>query len=40
MATEIVVTSGVGMIVLDVRRGDGPVGCFDYTFGAWRRPSG
>jgi ABC-type nitrate/sulfonate/bicarbonate transport system substrate-binding protein len=34
MATEIVVTSGVGNIVLDVRRGDGPVGCFDYTFGA------
>jgi NitT/TauT family transport system substrate-binding protein len=25
------VTSGVGSIVLDVRRGDGPPGCFDYT---------
>jgi NitT/TauT family transport system substrate-binding protein len=25
------VTSGVGTIVLDVRRGDGPPGCFDYT---------
>jgi ABC-type nitrate/sulfonate/bicarbonate transport system substrate-binding protein len=34
MATEIAVTSGTGSIVLDVRRGDGPVGCFDYTFGA------
>ena len=31
MATEIAVTSGVGSIVLDVRRGDGPKGCFDYT---------
>jgi NitT/TauT family transport system substrate-binding protein len=25
------VTTGVGTIVLDVRRGDGPLGCFDYT---------
>ena len=31
MATEIAVTTGVGEIVLDVRRGDGPKGCFDYT---------
>ncbi len=31
MATEIAVTSGTGTIVLDVRRGDGPSGCFDYT---------
>jgi NitT/TauT family transport system substrate-binding protein len=31
MATEIAVTTGVGNIVLDVRRGDGPKGCFDYT---------
>src|SRR3954447_3717856 len=31
MATEIAVTSGTGTIVLDVRRGDGPPGCFDYT---------
>ena len=31
MATEIAVTSGTGSIVLDVRRGDGPPGCFDYT---------
>jgi ABC-type nitrate/sulfonate/bicarbonate transport system substrate-binding protein len=34
MATEIAVKSGTGSIVLDVRRGDGPAGCFDYTFGA------
>jgi NitT/TauT family transport system substrate-binding protein len=31
MATELAVTSGIGTIVLDVRRGDGPPGCFDYT---------
>ena len=31
MATEIAVTSGVGTIVLDVRRGDGPPGCFGFT---------
>jgi NitT/TauT family transport system substrate-binding protein len=31
MATEIAVTGGTGTIVLDVRRGDGPPGCFDYT---------
>src|SRR5205085_2978804 len=31
MATEIAVTNGTGTIVLDVRRGDGPPGCFDYT---------
>lgn len=31
MATEIAVTTGAGSIVLDVRRGDGPPGCFDYT---------
>jgi ABC-type nitrate/sulfonate/bicarbonate transport system substrate-binding protein len=24
----------VGTIILDVRRGDGPKGCFDYTFAA------
>jgi ABC-type nitrate/sulfonate/bicarbonate transport system substrate-binding protein len=32
MATEIAVRSGAGSVVLDVRRGDGPDGCFDYTF--------
>src|SRR5256885_12756582 len=31
MGTEIAVTRGIGTIVLDVRRGDGPPGCFDYT---------
>ncbi len=31
MATELAVTTGIGSIVLDVRRGDGPPGCFDYT---------
>jgi NitT/TauT family transport system substrate-binding protein len=31
MATELAVTTGVGSIVLDVRRGDGPAGCADYT---------
>jgi NitT/TauT family transport system substrate-binding protein len=31
MATELAVTTGVGTIVLDVRRGDGPPSCFDYT---------
>ncbi|HVC53916.1 MAG TPA: ABC transporter substrate-binding protein [Stellaceae bacterium] len=33
MATEIAVGRGVGTIVLDVRRGDGPPGAFGYTFG-------
>ena len=31
MATELAVTRGIGTVVLDVRRGDGPPGCFDYT---------
>ncbi len=31
MATELAMTTGVGTVVLDVRRGDGPPGCFDYT---------
>jgi len=31
MAAELAVTSGAGSIVLDVRRGDGPAGCADYT---------
>jgi NitT/TauT family transport system substrate-binding protein len=31
MATELAVTGGIGTVVLDVRRGDGPPGCFDYT---------
>jgi ABC-type nitrate/sulfonate/bicarbonate transport system substrate-binding protein len=31
MAAELAVTAGVGTSVIDVRRGDGPPGCFDYT---------
>jgi NitT/TauT family transport system substrate-binding protein len=31
MGSEIAVRSGAGAIVLDVRRGDGPPGCFNYT---------
>jgi len=34
MGTEVAVRRGVGTVVLDVRRGDGPRGCFDYTFSA------
>jgi len=33
MGTEIAVSNGVGSLVLDVRRGDGPPGAFDYTMG-------
>ena len=32
MAAELAVRHGVGTVVLDVRRGDGPAGCFGYTF--------
>ena len=31
MGAEVAVRGGVGTVVLDVRRGDGPKGCFDYT---------
>jgi len=31
MGTEVAVRRGVGAVVLDVRRGDGPKPCFDYT---------
>ncbi len=31
MGAEVAVRRGVGDVVLDVRRGDGPKGCFDYT---------
>jgi len=34
MGAEVAVRRGAGTIVLDVRRGDGPPGCFDYTFAA------
>jgi NitT/TauT family transport system substrate-binding protein len=31
MGTEVAVRRGIGTVVLDVRRGDGPKGCFNYT---------
>jgi NitT/TauT family transport system substrate-binding protein len=34
MGTEVAVRRGVGTVLLDVRRGDGPGGCFDYTMSA------
>jgi NitT/TauT family transport system substrate-binding protein len=34
MGAEVALRSGAGRLALDVRRGDGPVGCFDYTFAA------
>jgi ABC-type nitrate/sulfonate/bicarbonate transport system substrate-binding protein len=34
MGAELAVRSGAGTVVLDVRRGDGPNGCIDYTFPA------
>jgi ABC-type nitrate/sulfonate/bicarbonate transport system substrate-binding protein len=32
MGAEVAIRSGAGSLVIDVRRGDGPEGCFDYTF--------
>src|SRR5207253_6749378 len=34
MGTEVAIRRGVGSVVLDVRRGDGPPGAGDYTFPA------
>ena len=34
MGAEVAVRRGIGSVVLDVRRGDGPKGCFDYTMAA------
>jgi ABC-type nitrate/sulfonate/bicarbonate transport system substrate-binding protein len=34
MGAEVAVRSGVGTIVLDARRGDGPKPCFNYTMAA------
>jgi len=34
MGAELAVRRGYGTVVLDVRRGDGPAGAFDYTFAA------
>ena len=31
MGTEVAVRRGVGAVVLDIRRGDGPAPCFNYT---------
>lgn len=31
MGAEVAVSSGIGKIVLDIRRGDGPTKCFNYT---------
>ncbi len=32
MGTQVALDRGVGKVVLDVRRGDGPAECFNYTF--------
>ncbi len=34
MGTEVAVRRGVGTVILDVRRGDGPKPCFNYTMAA------
>src|SRR5215216_5186962 len=34
MGTEVAVQRGIGTVVLDVRRGDGPKPCFNYTMAA------
>jgi ABC-type nitrate/sulfonate/bicarbonate transport system substrate-binding protein len=34
MGAAIVTTSGAGNIILDIRRGDGPAACFNYTMPA------
>src|SRR5438309_10512128 len=34
MGAEVAVRRGVGTIILDVRRGDGPKACFNYTMAA------
>jgi NitT/TauT family transport system substrate-binding protein len=34
MAAEVAVRRGIGTVVADARRGDGPPGAFDYTFSA------
>jgi len=31
MGAEVAVKRGIGTVVLDIRRGDGPAGCFNYT---------
>jgi ABC-type nitrate/sulfonate/bicarbonate transport system substrate-binding protein len=34
MGAEVAVRRGIGTVVLDVRRGDGPKPCFNYTMAA------
>jgi ABC-type nitrate/sulfonate/bicarbonate transport system substrate-binding protein len=34
MAAEVAVSRGIGTVVVDARRGDGPAGAFDFTFSA------
>jgi NitT/TauT family transport system substrate-binding protein len=38
MGTEVAVRRGVGTVVLDVRRGDGPKACFNYTMASIAAP--
>jgi len=38
MGTDVAVRRGVGTIVLDVRRGDGPKACFSYTMASVAAP--
>ncbi len=33
MGAEVAQRSGAGTLVLDIRRGDGPKACFNYTHG-------
>jgi NitT/TauT family transport system substrate-binding protein len=40
MGKEIAVTGGYGKVLLDVRRGNGPKGCFDYTLASIAMRSG
>jgi ABC-type nitrate/sulfonate/bicarbonate transport system substrate-binding protein len=39
MGTEVAVRRGVGTVVLDVRRGDGPKPCFNYTMASIAAPN-
>jgi NitT/TauT family transport system substrate-binding protein len=38
MGTEVAMRRGVGTVVLDVRRGDGPKACFNYTMASIAAP--
>ncbi len=35
MGSEVAIRNGIGSMLLDARRGDGPPGAQDYTFAAW-----